>query len=197
MPLSAVQIANIALSNLGRSTTIQSFEEKSAEAKQASLWYAQTLDMALEAHDWHFARARAALALHNQDPPPEWYFRYVYPVNCIAIRRLEQVSRVDDAYPFTTEVDSTGENTILANVQNAVGVFTFRQTNPARFTPHFVDFLAYMLAANMAIALTSKRSIKDDNIKSAAVAFRRASGLSASQRIDEPERDADTIRARR
>lgn len=196
MPLSAVQIANIALSNLGRSTTIQSFEEKSAEAKQASLWYAQTLDIALEAADWHFARKRAALAIHDQDPPPEWYFRYAYPADCIAMRRLEQVSRSQDAFPFTTEVDDDGENTVLTNVQNVVGVYTFRQTNPARYTPHFVDFFAYMLAANMAIALTGKRSIKDDNIKSAAQAFRRASALSASQRIEEPERDADIIRAR-
>lgn len=196
MPMSAVQIANMALANLGRSSTIQSFDEKSPEAKQASLWYAQTLDMALEAHDWHFARARVALAQHAEDPPSEWYFRYVYPVNCLAMRRLEQMSRVDDAYPFAIETDSVGENCVLTNVQNAIGVYTFRQTNPARFTPHFVDFFSYLLAANMAVPLTAKRALKDDNIKAAAVALRRASALAATQQISEPERDADMIRAR-
>jgi hypothetical protein len=196
MAVSSIFISNLALSNLGLSSSIQSFDEKSAEAKACQLWYSPSLEMALEAYDWSFARRRKALALSDEDPPPDWAFRYIYPANCVKLRKLEQTSRQNDAYPYTIEMSDEGDRTILTNLDEAVAIFTFRQNVTSTYTPHFVQFLAYLMASNMAIKLTSKLKLKSDNLGLAGQALRTASALDAGEAVEEAPRESEIIRGR-
>lgn len=196
MATSSISISNLALSNLGLQTSIQSFDERSAEAKACQLWYPTSLEMALEAYDWSFARKRVALAESDEDPPPDWAFRYVYPAGCLKLRKLEQVSRQNDEIPYTVELDANGERTLLTNVQDAVAIFTFRQNQTALYTPHFVVFLGYLMASNMAIKLTGKLKLKSDNLAYAGQALRTASALDAGEAVEEAPRESEMIRGR-
>jgi hypothetical protein len=196
MATSAISISNLALSHLGVKASIQSFDEASAEAKACKAWYSQSLEMALEAFDWSFARKREALAEHDEDPPPDWAYRYTYPSGCIKMRKLQQVSRQADEYPYHIEADADGVPSILTNVPDAVGIFTFRNNNPLIYPPHFVLFLSHLMAANMAVRLTGKRSLRKENMQDAGVALRAASGLNAGEQVNEPERESELIRER-
>jgi hypothetical protein len=196
MAASSIYIANLALSNLGISTSIQSFDEKTAEAKAVNLFYPQALEACLETYDWSFARVRAALALSSLAPSEDWAFRYVYPANCVKLRKIEQFSRQSDAYPYTVEVDENGERCVLTNIALARVVYTFRQSQAGVYTPHFVEFLAYMLASKMAVRLTAKRALLESNLELAGRALRTAAAYDAGESVEEAPRESEMIRER-
>ena len=129
--LSKVDIGNLALSNVGEQSVIESFEEETTPARQVALWYDRMRRQALEYHNWSFARKRQMLASHP-DPIPlneRWHFRYVYPADCLKFREIENPLGPDaDAIPFTIESSDNGlEKTILTNVEEATGIYTFDQ----------------------------------------------------------------------
>lgn len=194
--LSKVEIANLAMSHLGVSEVVQSFSESSAAAKACRAWFAPTTEQALEAYNWSFARKRAALALSDYDPPDDWAFRYVFPVDAVAFRRLLQVSPDDDATPYEIGAASDGTKTILCNVSGAIGIYTFNQQNILTWTPSFAIFHSYLLAANTAIKLTGKRTLKADMLNQAKEALAAAAGLNANEEVARPPRDGDMVRAR-
>ena len=76
MTTSAVQIANLALANIGNSNTIESFTEASKEAKLANTWYDHSRLAVLEAMDWNFARKRLVMSASPTDAPEGvWAYR--------------------------------------------------------------------------------------------------------------------------
>ena len=89
MAISSVKIANFALSKVGTDSTIETLTENSAEAKACNLWFETARKQALSAYDWPFARKRLALAVHGDDPPDEWAYRYQYPADCVKARFVE------------------------------------------------------------------------------------------------------------
>ena len=204
--ISDVIIANMALSHIGAENDIEGLDEETAEAKAINTWYDFSLQQALEAFDWTFARRRIVLNLHadtisttsNQPLAGVWGFRYSYPPDCVTLRKLQHPNAPpDNALPFEIELSLDGtEKTIVTNVENAVAVYTFIQTAANLYTPGFVLALSFAVAANIAFTLTGKLSVA----KQMTVNFGQAIGIAAANMLNEavekPPRDADWVRAR-
>lgn len=195
--ISQVQIANMALSNVGAKSNIESLTELSAEAKACKLWYDYSLQKALEAFDWSFARRRKNMALDSQDPPDQWSYRYQYPPDCVAFRRIWNPLGDDaDAVPFSIETNDNDVRTIVTDQESAVGIFTFYATNTSIYTALFVEALAYQLAHRIALKLTGKRAIMADMLNLFNGSIKNAEAQNANEEVVKPERDAEWIRGR-
>ncbi len=203
--VSDLRIANMALSNLGAGQ-IDSLTERSSEAIQCNLWYEFSLLQALESFDWNFARRRVELTTHGDAIPTNgtdpwsgvWAFRYVYPPDCVAFRKLQApASPPDDAIPFDVETSINGkEKTILTNLSEAVGVYTYMNKFADMYSPYFVTTLSHFIASNIALSLTGSVDIKNFHAQIATNMGRFASASSANEGMEPPPRDADFIRGR-
>ena len=210
MAITKTFIANMALSHIGKDG-IEDFNEKSAAARAIRDFYDHARRQALEAFNWNFARKRAALALSSDAPPDGvWAFRYQYPVDCVVIRYLQNPGSTlfvprdwgypgteTDAIAFQIEVGSTGgERTILTNLENAVAIYTFDQQICGVYSQFFIDMLSHLLASQIAIRLTGKRSLKADEINTYNALVRIGPAHNAQEGLSEPPRDAEWVRGR-
>jgi hypothetical protein len=203
--ISKLRIANMGLSNIG-AAHIESLTEGSSESKQVDIWYEFSLLQSLEASDWNFARRRVELTTHGDaisstalDPwAGVWGYRYVYPGDCVAMRKIQNPNAPpDDATPFAVETTPDGtEKTILTDVQEAVGVYTYMNKDPGMYSPYFVQMLSHVLASNMAMSLTGSQDIKNYHAQVAVTLGNLAASQNLNEGMQAPPRDADWIRGR-
>ena len=201
-------IANMALSHIGQDT-IENLDEQSNEAKHARVWYDFTRRQSLEAYDWNFARKRLTLALHGDtisetgsDPMAGvWGYRYQYPADCLVMRKMQNANAAPagagDATPFDVEGSLSGETkTILTDLQDAVGVYTYDATDTGLFSPLFVQVHSRLLASMIAYALTGKQKISTEQLQLYQILLGGAAASNANEQVSPPPRDADWIRGR-
>ena len=195
---SAVAIANMALSNIGSKSTIESLAEKSAEGRQCNIWYNISRVQALEGHPWGFARKRLALALDSEAAPEvEWIYRYQYPVDCLKAREIENpLGPLADAVPYQIETNSLGVRTILTDSEDAKLIYTFNLQDTTAFSAFFDTTLSYLLAHYIAFPLTADRTIKLDMIKVYQSLIGSAKGQDANESVERKPREAEWIRGR-
>jgi len=205
MAISNVTISNMALSHIGADSTIESMTEGSAESNQAILWYEYCRLQILEAYDWGFARKRIDMAVVDaisddttDNAYYEWVYRYQYPSDCLAMRKISNPNGItDDAIPFDIEAGSGGQTkVVMTNMEDAIGVYTFDCETTSMFSAHFVDTLAALLAHRMAFSLTGSRAIASDMLQLYQGMIRVAPAHDANERMAPPPRDADWIRGR-
>jgi len=200
-------IANMALGHVGARHPIEDLDtDSSPEAAACRLWYDYARKQVLQAYDWSFARMRVAATLHadtisETDGQPytgTWGYRYIYPDNCEAMRKVQNpVAPPDDAIPFAVELNLAGnEKTVLTNQESAVFVYTFDQELAELFSPAFVSALSHLIGHYIAFAVTGKRSISNDMLKKYNRLVGAAGDHDANQGVEEPMRDAEHIRAR-
>lgn len=199
--------------------------DPSVEARMCSIWYDIARQELLQLYDWSHSRTRVTLALHVDPPPIEWAYRYQMPANMLAFRgfwnplanqQLGGLSAgangalysgqgfwngyygdLSNAVPYLLELSLDGTQvTILTNLADAVGVFTFDQQIVQIFPPLFINALGWTLAAKIAYPLTGKMPLAQDCEKQAARAYQIASGNDANQQVNEPVRDGYSARAR-
>jgi hypothetical protein len=180
---SEVQIANMALDVIGTRSTIASLTEGSTEANAIARHWDNALDSVLRAAHWNFARKQINLALlldgtqSGVTVPMPWLYEYAYPSDCVLMRYLmpliqvQPISIPGSASPVAaygppvrfqigTDTDANGnpQNVLLTNQQQALGVYTFRNTNTAMWDPLFVQAMSAYLGARIAIALTGDKN---------------------------------------
>ncbi len=204
--ISDVIIANMALTHIGAENDIEGLDEQTVEAKAINTWYDYSLQQALEAFDWNFARRRIVLNLHadvistttEQPLAGVWGFRYSYPPDCVTMRKLQHPNGPpDNAHPYEIELSLDGtEKTIVTNVEKAVAVYTFVQTAANLYTPGFVLGLSFALAANVAFTLTGKLSVKKAMRNDFITAINIGAANMLNETVEKPPRDADWIRDR-
>jgi len=202
--ISDIDIANMAISHVGASSDIESFNEKSTEAIQCKTWYDQSRLMALAAFDWGFARRRLTAALHGDtisetatDPlAGVWGYRYEYPADCVKMRKIQKsTAPPDDLVPFNIETSLDGqEKTVLTDMEDAVFVYTFDQKGTELFNPMFIQAFSHLLASQIAFAVTNKRKIKIEQFSLYQSVIRSAAAEDANEGIAEPVRDAEVVR---
>lgn len=196
---SGVEIGNMALANIGNSHPIEDFfpNDRSTEAFQITLWYDHSREEALESHNWNFARKRAALSEHATEPPSgQWTFRYVYPSDCIKIRKIvNPVGRDADRSPFQIEIVD-GEKTILTDVEAASAVYTFDQTQVTLYSPKFINALSYLLAHYIAAPLVGDQDVKARMLETFTRTVRSATGSNAQEGGEDDPREAEWISGR-
>ncbi|MCH8816091.1 MAG: hypothetical protein IH957_13565 [Chloroflexi bacterium] len=201
----ATEIANMALSHLGKDT-IENRTEQTPEGEQVRIWYDYSRRMVLEVYDWNFARGRLTAALHGDtisetatDPMAGvWGYRYQYPNDCVMMRKIQNPSAPPaDAIPFEVELNlDRTQRSILTDQEDAVLVYTADIENTDLFSGLFVLAFSHLLASHMAFALTGKVKIADGQMNKFRGVLPAATAASANEAVSAPPRDVDWIRDR-
>ena len=150
---SEVDISNLALSRIGDEATVSSINpaEGSAQAEHCARFYPMARDSLLESHGWRFATRRAVLA-GLSIPTWAWSYAYALPsglIRVLAVLPPEAPSEAD-TQRYETEADSAGNPVIYTDQPSATLRYIARVTDTTKFSPLFVDALAWLLASYLA-----------------------------------------------
>lgn len=150
---SAVDICNLALARLGDDATVATIDppEGSAQASHCARFYPIARDSLLEMHPWKFARRRAELAMLAATPVA-WQYAYAFPNAAVRIVSVLPVGASSDAetVPYDVETDDDGAVIVVTNEPAATVSYITQQVDVSRFSPLFIDALAWLLGAHLA-----------------------------------------------
>ncbi len=157
---SVADLCNAAISHCGTRSKVAAIDEGSAEANACLTHFALARDALLRAFDWNFARTTASLGL-LADPPGRWRYKYALPVDCLRLRRLNDMPLVRLPETFcevAADKDSAGAfaNVILCDASPVSAIYTARVEDPNRWDAGFADAFALDLAMRACIELTGR-----------------------------------------
>lgn len=157
---SQVTIINLALTRLGQAT-ISSVDEASTEANTAITVYDAVLRAVLQDHSWSFNTRRVPLARLNVSTMGTGFaLAYAIPADCLQVYELWQDEKNQQRIPFLEE------NTILyTDKTSAILVYGAYEPIEQKYSPLFVDALAFRLAAELSIPLSQRTSLFDKMMK--------------------------------
>jgi len=150
--LGKLAICNVAVTRLGQ-TQITSLSEDDKKARLCLVFWDLLRDALLQEQWWTFATKRQTLALLTETPDSEFDYYYQIPTDCITPRYLVDGKLINyriEGDKLATDYDDDVEL-----------VYTFRETDPTKFSPHFADLLAYRLALELTIPLKSDLATRD------------------------------------
>lgn len=171
---SAVDVSNMALAHIGAESQVASIDppDGSAEAGYCARFYPIARRIAIEAHAWTFAKARATLA-EVANPSTVWQYAYALPSDLIDPLRVLNLATVEsvllslDSFSLVTETSAywgmifslTEQSSanfeiegdvLLTNEPEAVLIYTRDQTNVNKWSPMFTSAVAQLLAGYLA-----------------------------------------------
>jgi hypothetical protein len=198
MAVSRVEICNMALARIGVSAFIEDIDsEPSTEAQACRLFFDAARDRLLAEFNWPFARRYAALQLIDQaDDQPwanDWPFKYQYPPDCIAVRRIVTALGPNDPNPPPFDV---GEGVIYTNQEKAIALYTARVVSTAKFPPLFVSALAWLLAWELGMPLAVDPKMRAAAIQGYNMDLSVAAAKAANESQPHEGPDPEFIRAR-
>lgn len=170
---SEVDIANLALSHLGDTSTVSNLDppEGSAQAEHCARFYPIARDSLLEMHTWGFATKRVTLAQLGSGWP-EWDYCYAQPADAVNIIAVLPPQASDDyseglsnpwidnvpasaggyyvPQAFSCEILDSGAEVIYTDQPDAILRYTGLVTDTTKFSPLFVVTLSHYLASMLA-----------------------------------------------
>lgn len=150
---SPLDICVLALSHIGDPGQITSINppDGTPQAARCATFYPIARRTFLESRDWSFATRRTTLA-DLDDPTGPWLYRYTRPAGALRVSKVLAPTSAshEPTAPFITELDSSGNETILTNIPEAEVVYLFDQTDTTRFTPLCVSAVAFLLGSYLA-----------------------------------------------
>lgn len=174
-----VDIINLAFGKLAQDRGISSLTDQTKEARTALRVWDTVRDMVLEARNWPFALHAEPLAVEAEAPHPGWCYRYAMPAECLTLKAVVDESglrgqrhlsafcepdylarlRESGAYDYDLAYGVNGTS-ILSDVPEAWAVYVVRITDCSRFPAHFIDALAWRLAAELAPPIIGEQGIR-------------------------------------
>lgn len=190
---SEVDICNLALARLGDNATVASIDppEGSAQAEHCARFYAVARDSLLEMHAWKFATRRVQLAKLTVSSW-DWSSAYAEPTGALKLLGVLSANSSNDeeTQPYEAESDANGAAIILTNQEDASLRFVARVTDTTKFSPLFVDALAWLLASYLAgpvLKGDAGAAMAKACLQSFMLAFSNAKVSDANQRKVRPE----------
>jgi len=197
---SVVEIWNQAYAHIGHDIAIQAEDEASPEAQLISKLWAPARDALLEGYDWSFTTKYRALAETSEDAPTLWTYSYAYPSDCARLRCIVPPSRTeDDQIPYECGVVGDDENqkrAIFTDQVDAEACYNARVDNVNLWSANFRYALSWYLAADIAMGKTGDPRFSGSALQLYDRSRAEAQTLSAREEQQDPQREADTIRAR-
>lgn len=191
---SEIDICNLALARLGDNATVASIDppEGSPQAEHCARFYPMARDSLLEMHAWGFATWRVMLAKLAVDSRG-WAFAYARPNDALKMLGVLPATAPNDGetQPYETESGANGASIILTNQENASARYIARVTDTTKFSPLFVDALAWLLASYLAgpvIKGDAGAAMARTCMQNFMLAFSKAQVSDANQRKVRPER---------
>ena len=146
----AVNIANIALNNLG-DKTITAFSDNNAQAFATKARLTDVINSVLRAHPWNCLVRRATLAQNSS--APTWGYTYAYnlPTDpyCLRVLRLEKLY-------LDYKVEG---RTIVSDEQTMKIKFIARVTDPNEYDTLLIESIAARLAADICYGITNSNAL--------------------------------------
>lgn len=191
---SAVDICNLALSNLGQRISINSISPANTPVEQhCAMLYPIARSAVLEARDWTFALTRSALAELSSSPTAHWEYAYAKPSDCRRIVRIFPEESTSD----NDTLDYLLEGTSILTSQPAGEILYVRDIiNTAEFSGLFNIALGWMLSSLLAGPLVLDVKIKEWADQKYLDALGNASTGDASQTRYNPRPAASWIQNR-
>lgn len=150
---SVVDICNLALAHVGDTAAVADISppDGSSQAAHCARFYPIARDALLESHAWKFCTRRVTLAAVDVTLY-QWQYAYVEPADTLRVLKVltSADSTTANTHFFETETDDAGRALIRTDVEQAQAVVTFRVTDTTRWSPLFVEALAYLLASHLA-----------------------------------------------
>lgn len=210
MTISAVDICNLALSNVGTRSTIAALNEGSTESVQCQLFYDITRKEMLRAAHWNFARREVTLGVlaaaegteENPDgegdiPPTPWAYMYAYPSDCLKARHIKpERPRVPFLLSGALDASNNPIRVILTDAQQAELVYTADIEVPDVFDPEFVTAFALALASKLAIPLTGDKALAQGLIQQAMDKIKGARATDGNEQVTVHDPLPDWLAAR-
>lgn len=148
-----VDIANLALSNLGDDANIAALSENSPQASYCNRFYPLARDTVLQRAGFGFTLRRIVLAQDLISLPSSWLYGYSTPSNCLRKIAVLPQDAADDAesQPYAVEsISDAGDEVIYTNVPIATLRYVQRVTDTTKFTPLVVNAIARLLSSYLA-----------------------------------------------
>jgi hypothetical protein len=198
---SVVFICNLALTNLAK-PTIVSIDEASAEAAACKQYYAHVRDVMLQTYPWRFAAKTEALAELTNAKEGRWGYAYQRPSDCLKVRRVSDQALADylpsdgslivaGGYAHAIEGD-----VIYCDVSPAYLTYTYRLTDPTKFSPAFTEALGWHLAVRLAMPLTRDPKMRADAYNLAVRMTATAAAADAQEVRETSDSPSEFIEAR-
>lgn len=176
-------VVNASLRRIGYRLRVGSLLDGSEAATQSLDIYGQTRDQLLEDFDWPFAERNITLTLLKSAPaggyvpptawsttypPPPWAFEYAWPADAIKIRALKQAPLFlfnPDPQPILYKpaydvISNVKQRVILANIDNAIAVYTGRLTDPTTWDVAFTEAFIAALGRRLVPVLGNLNAIQ-------------------------------------
>ncbi len=150
---SETQIMNSALSKLG-AERISSPDDQNNRARLMKAQYPILRDAATRAHPWKFATTYVELAEISPTPADIFDFDHVFqlPIDCLRVIKT-------DLCPEDEWEEIKGRR-IACNVSTLFVKYISKVTDVTKFDDDFVEYLALMLAADTAYAITQNATLQ-------------------------------------
>lgn len=184
--MNRTDICNMALSIIQRQR-IDSLEDTSEEAKACAIYYEHVRRRLLKMYNWGFARHMEPLAL-RKETVPGFDLCYGYPQECLTVQlvfdenhaRRREIEKQD----FQIVTISGNDRVIATNVENAWAEYTYNVRNTEEFSEEFIEALARMLAASLALPLTGNSELMQMNMQLA----QQSINIAMQESVTEQER---------
>lgn len=198
---SAVSICNLALLRIGVKSFIEDLEDDSTEAEACKAAYELLRDAALAAAPWPFATRRRALGQLAGVTRTGWSYVYTVPDDYLRALFLVPATgrnpRADERTPFELEANDAGDGLVLLTDDSAAELaYTARITAVERYSPQFVDALAWLLASELVLGLAVKPELGPASFKRYQLALSTAAATAANERQQDPAPTPDWIAGR-
>jgi hypothetical protein len=204
------EICNLALQRVGILQPIANINESSNQARACKAAYTPSLQLMLRERNWPFAQRTVSLALVGENLHPEWFYTYRYPSNYVVIQKVLPASEVStttvnvltsdrpalpDTYPYMIGSDASGR-LLHTDVEDAVVIGAYLNTDTAQFDPMFANALSWRLAHEISLPLSKNREIRNDCFAQYMSAVSEAFATSLNEPEPRSKADATSIQAR-
>lgn len=212
----SVDIANLALGNIGIGDPISTLGDASNEARQCNRWFEHCRLQVLEEMPWPFAMRAALLAEVSGETFPGWTYLYAYPDTAVVIRAVGTEAGIRSVqssayvgfytedqipaffrYPFEIALKADGASRlILSDLPDAYAFYTYNVTDMNVWPASAREALSWRLAASIAGPLKVSVEMQAHALRMYEALKDRAAAHALNQRRDDPEPDASSVRAR-
>ena len=194
---SEVDICNLALTE-SFCSEIQSLTAQSREAEVCNRFYAQCRDLLLSGYNWKFNQVRRSLAVSSETPPDNWGYAYEFPTNCLHPVKIYQSNRNPlKEIPFAVESKLNVEEKVLyTDEPNAILIYRKKITVTNMFSPMFIEALANLLGAKVAMGLKQDINLANIRMTSFWQAVSRGTILDSAARDEDAQPDTELVTAR-
>ena len=131
----------------------------------------------LSAHPWNFSTFRVALAATANTPVFNYTNEFLIPSDVLRIFETD----LSDDEPWEVEFNVDNNKSLVCNSSAVKIKYAKDITDPTKFPPYFEELLAWLIASDVAFAVTQSRAFAKDMYEAYKIEIREARSLDAQE----------------